>query len=282
MTPGELLEQLSRLCSGQDCRTGEAFSPEATGTDGATQLSPAEIVAHLRSLKRPAILHSTIDSSSLAALVESFDDVSGLTVRESWWFLFRDTHVVSAIVCCGSSFLQARRDLEYRQVEPYLAGFGLRYPKPDEHALIERAAAAVAETQGADVTVDPTEALLNDEIIYVPYGWIGCVGFLVVRSTWTPILLGSGIPLRVHVWAYYRGFADGETNVDRPNDLLVTMVKDPRAARRALVRVGHLPEPVELPFRFRSVDLYFSREALWEAELKGDLRFQVEPPSGAA
>ena len=282
MTPGELLEQLSRLCSGENIRLADAFSPDATGTDGATQLSPAEMVDHLGSLKRPVLLRSTIDRSSVAALIESFYDVSGLTVREAWWFLFSEDRVFRAIVCCGSSFLQVRRDLEYRQVEPYLAGFGLRYPKPDEHSLVQRAVAAVAKDQGLEVTVDPTEALINDEIIYVPYGWIGCAGFRVVRSTWTPILLGSGMPLRVHVWAHYRGFADGPTSADRPNDLVVMSVKDLHAARSALLRIGELPDPLELPFRFQSVDLYFSRPALWEAELKGDLRFRVEPPSGGA
>ena len=106
--------------------------------------------------------------------------------------------------------------------------------------------------QGHEATFERSDALLNDEIVYVPYGWIGCVGFIVTRSTWTPVLLGSGIPVHVHVWAHYRGFANGETGADRPNDLVITAIKDRNAAQRTLRRVGNVPELDELPFRFRS------------------------------
>jgi hypothetical protein len=245
-------------------------------------LTPHEVVDHFMDLTSPRVVHAVCDAAGLSVVVEAVDEVTGLSVREAWSFSLEAGAVTAAHIVCGGSLQQTRRALAHREVEPFLAGFGLRYPEPEDGALIERAAEAVAAHEGHPISFERHDALVNDDLIYVPYGWIGCCGFLVARSTWTATLLGSGIPKRVHVWAYYRGFADGPTSNDRPNDLVILAVRDPRAAQRALKRVGKVPAVDQLPFRFRNVDLYFSREALWRAEIKGDLEFHVEPPSGAA
>ena len=281
MTPSELLQRLKAMLAGE--RTGflEAFRDGALASDGSASLTPQEIVDHLAPLEA-VLVHATCDDASLTTVIEAVDEVTGSSLRESWTFVIEAGFVQKTIVCRGGPLIQARPALAYRQVEPYLAGFDLRYPEPADEAVLRRAADVVSKREGREAVFEHADVLLNEDIVYVPYTWIGCVGFLVDRATWTPVLLGSGIPLRVHVWARYRGFADGDTSAERLNDLVVTAVNNRAATRQALARLRNLPDLDRLPFRLRNIDLYFSREALWKAELKGDFRFQVEPAGGGA
>lgn len=272
-----LLDRLLQLIRGETVDPAAVFAEGATFVAGPTTLTSAQLAERLAAQPGAEVLHAVSDPLGVAVQLEALDEASGLAHREAWMFEVRRGRLVRGSGC--AEVLDAPHlTLPARPVEPYLAGFGLRRPEladQADQAAVQRAVDAVAAHLGRAVRFDPREVMLGDDLVYVPHGWIGCVGFLVPRSGGAPIQLGSGMPLRVHVWAYYRGFADGLTSADRPNDLVITAVRSVEAARRALERVVDHPSFEVLPLRLRSVDLYFSREALWRAELRGDMRFEV-------
>lgn len=277
MRPADLLARLSARFAGEEVDLLGAFAPDATVSDGVRDdVTPEEADGELRRLSFPHVLHASHDETSVTLVFRAVDEGREANVFASWSFVLDSGQIRRVIVCSKSEAITL-------PVDPRLADFGFRRTARfgadavADSAAVCRAADVVSASVGREARHDAREVLLNEDLVYIPYGWIGCVGFLVPRSTGSPILLGSGVPRHVHVWAYYRGFADGETSADRPNDLVVIEVREREATARALARVGEVPPDAALPHRFRGVDLYFSREALFRAELRGDFLFRVEP-----
>ena len=74
---------------------------------------------------------------------------------------------------------------------------------------LAEAKALVEQDRGSPITFKVERVAVNDDLIYLPYTYIGCVGYLVERhSRRAAIFLGSGMLPHVHIWAYYRGLWD--------------------------------------------------------------------------
>jgi hypothetical protein len=134
---------------------------------------------------------------------------------------------------------------------------------------------------------DRNRILQNDDLLYLPIRWIGCVGVLVSKADGRVMVLGSGVQLSAHVWAYYRGFADGETSTERLNDLVIVRIADERKTEDVLRcfltfhYIVHVVRPGfrQLPLRITDVDLYFAKGKFKEAEEQGWFDFRVEAPT---
>lgn len=252
-------------------------------TDAGAELeTPADVITHLASTEG-SIVHAEVGSTSATVFVDAVDYVTGLSVREAWTFVISDGAVSQIVGCCGGRLIQERQKLAHREVDAYLRGYDLHFVTAAEEPVVALARDVLSTWLGRPVSSDTRDALVNEDLIYIPETWVGCGGFLYDRRAERIILLGSGIPVAVHVWAFYRGFADGETGADRLNDLVITSVRDEAATYRTLrTRLLNPPKLDSLPVRIESIDLYFFREELWKAELRGFFRFDVLPPSGSA
>jgi hypothetical protein len=132
---------------------------------------------------------------------------------------------------------------------------------------------------------DRDRILQNDDLVYLPITWIGCVGVLVSKADGRVMALGSPVHVSAHVWAYYRGFADGDTTDERLNDLIILRITDERRTEDVLRRFltfRHIVNVVrpgfqQLPFRITGVDLYFARGVFKEADEQGWFDFEVVP-----
>ena len=85
----------------------------------------------------------------------------------------------------------------------------------------------------SDDTLDESvfdRMLANDELLYVHFAHIGCIGLLTERGARRIWWLPTPMSLDTYAWAYYRGFAFDETNV-----LVITDVRDLEATIRVLV-----------------------------------------------
>lgn len=130
------------------------------------------------------------------------------------------------------------------------------------------------------------EILENDEFYYLPVGWIGCCGFLVLKASEAIIQFGSYMGPESHIWAFKRGANLGVTGAERRNDVVITAVRDERETLRVLRSflngryVDNELEPKlrsELPVRVADVDLYFGLRDLHEAEKCAWFDFTIEP-----
>lgn len=84
----------------------------------------------------------------------------------------------------------------------------------------------------SDTTLDDTvfdRVLANDDLLYVHFPQIGCVGLLTERGARRICWLPTPMSLDTYLWAYYRGFAIDHTNV-----LAITIVRDHGATLRVL------------------------------------------------
>jgi hypothetical protein len=81
---------------------------------------------------------------------------------------------------------------------------------------------------------DPAHLLLNDNLIYVPHGWIGCSCFLVDRHTREVMLIGSFIVAFQAVWGYYRGISLAYERPERLQPLVIRAIHDAKGTMRAL------------------------------------------------
>ena len=84
----------------------------------------------------------------------------------------------------------------------------------------------------SDATLDESvfdRVLANDDLLYVHFPQIGCVGLLTERGARRICWLPTPMSLDTYLWAYYRGFALDQTNV-----LTITCVRDHGATLRVL------------------------------------------------
>lgn len=83
----------------------------------------------------------------------------------------------------------------------------------------------------------------------------------------------------MHVWAWYRGFADGRTRDLRPNRLTVTVVRDQARLDAVIARlvpaIGVAAVPRGDGLDFTGVDLYFLRGELLAAEDDDAFGFEI-------
>lgn len=85
----------------------------------------------------------------------------------------------------------------------------------------------------SDPTLDEAvfdRVLANDDLLYVHFAQIGCVGLLTERGARRIWWLATPMSLDTYLWAYYRGFALDETNA-----LVITSVRDINATIRVLM-----------------------------------------------
>lgn len=161
-------------------------------------------------------------------------------------------------------------------------GFGPLSRESNEEEVLAKVREAVLRVTGADEPhYNPKQLIANTDLVYVPSHGIGSAGLLVNRVTWQATDLGSAIGPAAHVWAHYKGFAEGA------NDLVILRVADEPETQRVLRDIFSgkyywnliRPKLRELPFRIHEVNLYIARETLWRAELRGWFEFRVEPPT---
>jgi hypothetical protein len=87
--------------------------------------------------------------------------------------------------------------------------------------------------QVADATLDDTvfdRLLANDDLLYLHFPHIGCVGLLTERGAHRIWWLSTPMSLDTYLWAYYRGFTLDQTNV-----LVITAVRNLDATIRVLM-----------------------------------------------
>jgi hypothetical protein len=184
-------------------------------------------------------------------------------------------------------------------IEPHLKGgllhrqyladkFGFRRYSAAEESRgmgLAEAKLLVEQFEGRSITFDPKRVAINDDLIYVPYTYIGCVGYLVERRSKRVGLLGSGTLPHKQIWAYYRGFANGRTGTERLQTLVIRAIRDPEKTREVLwaflrrdastrALAKELDNP---PCVAREVDLRFFINRFFEAEEKGYFDFEVYP-----
>jgi len=172
--------------------------------------------------------------------------------------------------------------------------FGFRSYSEREKTLgmtLAEGKALVEQDRGSPITFRVERVAVNDDLIYLPYTYIGCVGYLVERHSRRVMLLGSGMLPHVHIWAYYRGFWDckgsrarvargrGENtlliravhNLEKTREVLAMFVRDNVTARELAKQLHHPP------CLARGVALLPYIHAFMEAEEQGYFDFEVNP-----
>ena len=188
------------------------------------------------------ILDSSRSPETASVVFEHVDMRSGALTREAWFLRVRGDRFSRAVVCGVPVSSPDKRPLSNAhtptELELMIDEFGFRPydPATDGDALLSRAHAVVAQELGREPEYAPADVLVNEKLMYFPITWIGCTGFLYRRDNSSAVLLGSAFSPRIHVWAHYRGFAEGKTRDDRRNDLMITEIQDRRRTEDFLRR----------------------------------------------
>ena len=147
---------------------------------------------------------------------------------------------------------------------------------------LAEAKALVEKLLGRQISFERNKVLVNNELFYIPHGWVGCLGFLVVAKTKTVRQLGSGISLPDQVWGFYKGASNANLGKDRLDDLVIETVKNKAKTLQALARFINKESLSEVqskldapPCILERVDLYFSLRELHNAEKQGWCTFKV-------
>lgn len=217
---------------------------------------------------------------------EDQDPVTGLWARLSLLY-FADSAVVHRLYVQSSAVPtpEQRAAPIFGPEDPaYLqTTFGFRAPRPggdgqglslaEAESLVSHVArrALVYEIDGRFVDYDRDGVLVSDELFYLPFGWIGCAGYLVERKTKRVIALGSALSVDAQIWAWYRGIPLG---TGQRNDVEITEVRDRVELTRVLCRLldGRLvhsqlvPRLQMLPCTIENLNLFFVCEDLRRAE----------------
>src|SRR5512145_641681 len=125
MTASQLPDALLKLVSAGVDFPVTAFLPECEIVAGETLCTPEEVISHL-SGPVAAILHTVIEDNSLTIVFERSDEMTLLTIRESWSFVF-DGELVRKVIGCWGLLGQNPALATYREVDHYLRGFGFRF-----------------------------------------------------------------------------------------------------------------------------------------------------------
>jgi hypothetical protein len=154
------------------------------------------------------------------------------------------------------------------------------YSRAKDSMELSRAKRLVEAYVKEPIEFDVKEVLLNGDWIYVPWGWIGCFGYLVHRRTERILCLGTGAAPHATIWGICRG-----SHYDKPDTLAIKAVQDLKELKRALGReLQHNPVFAQfdqrmqsLPCIFRNVELWRVVEGLVEAEERGYCEFEINP-----
>ncbi len=127
-----------------------------------------------------------------------------------------------------------------------------------------------------EIPYDREGVLVSNELFYIPYTWIRCVGYLVNRATSEVIGLGSGMSVEIQIWAWYRGLKS-------TNDLEILSVHD-RVELESVLRevMGNYrfrtevaPRIETLPCVVENLPLHYACEQLRRAEINHWYRFRI-------
>lgn len=161
--------------------------------------------------------------------------------------------------------------------------FGFRpYSKTDSTPLsVERAQELIAKPVGKDWSCDSADVLVNNELLCMPYGYVGCFGVLVERQSGRLLWMGSALPPVEHVWGYYKGARDGQTTNDRLCDISIEEINDlDRTVKLLSIVSGQSAVDLRkslgsLPFVIRQIDVYWHLREFRAAELAKIFSFKV-------
>ncbi len=154
-----------------------------------------------------------------------------------------------------------------------------------ESAELRRAKTSVEAFVGQPIDFSADKVLWNDDFIFVPWGWIGCSGYLVHRRTQKIIGLGTVLTPDEWVWAIYHGcHVDAWEALRKPEEtLVIKAIHEPSALLRALSwhrkferRFADFdPARLKLPYVISPIDLLHAIRGLMEAEQKGYFEFEI-------
>lgn len=155
------------------------------------------------------------EGDQAALIFDHTDLVLGSTTRHAWAMSLRDgrVHRVETSSVALPTPASRRADPAVGSLAWLNGRFGLHVWRPtdDDDGLSLAAAVDRARTLISPLPeLDVDEVLVNADLLVLPIGWIGCSGVLVERATGQVHILGSGFPAATHIWAWYRGFADGK------------------------------------------------------------------------
>lgn len=159
--------------------------------------------------------------------------------------------------------------------------YGFRtYSRSKDSTALSRAKRLVEACVKQSIDFDVKEVLVHGKWIYVPWGWIGCFGYLVHRKTERILCLGTGAAPHATIWAICSG-----SNYDKPDTLVFKAIHDLKETKRALgwqlqanPTFDQFDQRIKsLPCVFRNVDLWRMAEGLVEAERKGYCEFEINP-----
>lgn len=242
------------------------------------------------------------DDAGGSVVFEDVCDITGLGQRHAWVYSVTagaiDRIVVTRMTipgpAGGAPF--AAEDPEYlatafgyRTYAPAEANAGMSLA--DAEALVEehvgRPLRFESDGDGGSSPYDRSGVLVSDETYFVPFGWIGCAGHLVDRTTRRVLALGSGISVDDHLWAWHRGIREQDPSSRYHLEILaVHDIVELRRILRAAIRARHFAAEVEpkltrLPCRFASLKLHGVVPLLRRAEMSGWFSFRIHPsPDG--
>jgi hypothetical protein len=147
---------------------------------------------------------------------------------------------------------------------------------------VERAKQLISADIGKEYTCNPSDGLVNDELLYLPYQHVGCFGVLVERKSGSIWWLGSAVPPLDQVWGYYIGARNGQTHDDRLCDLIIEKVNDldgTIALLRDILDRSYVEELIPKlnspPITLTSIDVYWILRDLRVATSKKLFSFRV-------
>ena len=122
----------------------------------------------------------------------------------------------------------------------------------------------------------------NEDYYLTHLTWIGCSGVLIHKREQWAVPFGSYTSAARHVWAINKGL---DLKTER-NDLILTAIHNVAETTKLLENLIRGVDRTytrslleDLPVRFENLNLYFSINDLYSAELHGHYEFLIEPAS---
>lgn len=228
-------------------------------------------------------------------VLEGEDEVTGLWYRKSYVYSEKDGLIDHIVLTYSTTFKPSDSTTirspvtnpDYLESEfgfrPYSASEappGMTLEEAEALLSADISKPLVYQFDDEEISYDRRGALVNDKQFYIPYTWIGCVGYLVDRTTSKVMALGSGIAVETQIWALYRGIRDDHNNLEilavhdmvELESLLRQVMGNYRFRTEVKPRIGTLPCLVE------NLRLYPVCEYLRRAEINNWYRFRIVAP----
>ena len=156
------------------------------------------------------------------------------------------------------------------------------YSNADSEPLSVGRALELIKADGGDFSCNASDVLINDDLMFLPFRYVGCYGVLVERRTGKLWWLGSAVPPLDQVWAYYKGARSGETNDDRLCDLVIDKVYDLNGTITLFRRISNqsfvdelIPKLSNPPIILHNIDVLWNSHELRIAETKKLFSFRI-------